>query len=92
MVWVGLFNLDAEISCVTEKKMEGMSSTRDVGTQSTPYNLSSASSPSPASTPSIAEGSLKRCEAAEGEDSPNSNAKLKPEQEVCIIYSWELII
>ncbi|KAH9739437.1 Mental retardation GTPase activating protein [Citrus sinensis] len=72
----------SEISCVTEKKMEGMSSTRDVGTQSTPYNLSSASSPSPASTPSIAEGSLKRCEAAEGEDSPNSNAKLKPEQEV----------
>lgn len=73
---------DATHFPISEKKMEGTSSTRDVGTQSTPYNLSSASSPSPASTPSIAEGSLKRCEAAEGGDSPNSNAKLKAEQEV----------
>ncbi|XP_021652060.1 uncharacterized protein LOC110643853 isoform X2 [Hevea brasiliensis] len=56
-----------------EKKMEGM--TRDVGTQSTPPDLSS-SSPSPASTP-IIERSLKICEG--GGHSPNSNGKLKAE-------------
>lgn len=59
--------------------MGGM--TRDVGTQSTPADLSS-SSPSPASTPPIIERSLKRCEE-EGGDSPNCNAKLKAAQQVC---------
>ncbi|KAJ9147377.1 hypothetical protein P3X46_029548 [Hevea brasiliensis] len=59
-----------------EKKMEGM--TRDVGTQSTPPDLSS-SSPSPASTP-IIERSLKICEG--GGHSPNSNGKLKAEGKV----------
>lgn len=60
-----------------EKKMEG--TTRDVGTQSTPPELSS-SSPSPASTPPILERSLKRCEA--GEDSPKCNGKLRAEGKV----------
>ncbi|CBI16854.3 hypothetical protein VitviT2T_021931 [Vitis vinifera] len=63
---------------IQEKKMEGM--TRDVGTQSTPPDRSS-SSPSPTSTPSIIERSLQRCRA-EGGESPNSNAKLKSEEEV----------
>lgn len=58
--------------------MESM--TRDVGTQSTPPDLSS-SSPSPSSTPPIVDRSFKHCEL-EGGDSPNSNAKLKSE-EVC---------
>ncbi|XP_034705761.1 uncharacterized protein LOC117929559 isoform X1 [Vitis riparia] len=62
---------------IQEKKMEGM--TRDVGTQSTPPDRSS-SSPSPTSTPSIIERSLQRCRA-EGGESPNSNAKLKSEEE-----------
>lgn len=66
-----------------ESKMEGM--TRDVGTQSTPPDLSSAS-PSPASTPSIMEGWLKRCEAVASGDSSNSNAKIKSKEEVCITF------
>ncbi|KAL6961039.1 hypothetical protein U1Q18_038802 [Sarracenia purpurea var. burkii] len=51
------------------------STTRDVGTQSTPPELSS-SSPSPAPTPSIEERSIKRSEAEEAdeaEDSASSN-------------------
>ncbi|KAK2663057.1 hypothetical protein Ddye_001631 [Dipteronia dyeriana] len=56
-----------------EKKMEG--NTRDVGTQSTPPDLSSTS-PSPASTPSIIKSE------AEAGDSPNSYAKMKAEEEV----------
>lgn len=68
---------------IQEKKMEGM--TRDVGTQSTPPDRTppdrSSSSPSPTSTPSIIERSLQRCRA-EGGESPNSNAKLKSEEEV----------
>ncbi|XP_012077938.1 uncharacterized protein LOC105638704 isoform X2 [Jatropha curcas] len=64
---------------IQEKKMEG--STRDVGTQSTPFDLSS-SSPSPASTPPIMERlTLKRCEE-EGGDSPNCNGKLGAEGKV----------
>ncbi|KAF3443912.1 hypothetical protein FNV43_RR13602 [Rhamnella rubrinervis] len=63
---------------IPEKRMESM--TRDVGTQSTPPDLSS-SSPTPASTPPIVERSLKRC-GLEGGDSPNSNAKLKSKEEV----------
>ncbi|KAL5741567.1 hypothetical protein ACOSP7_028299 [Xanthoceras sorbifolium] len=64
---------------VPEKKMEGM--TRDVGTQSTPPDRSSAS-PSPASTPSIIDRSLKVSEAeAEAGDSPNSYAKMKAYKE-----------
>ncbi|KAK7340788.1 hypothetical protein VNO77_21501 [Canavalia gladiata] len=59
---------------IPEKKKEGI--TRDVGTQSTPPCLSS-SSPSPASTPSIMEGSKNRAA-----DSPNSNSKTKSEEEV----------
>ena len=62
--------------------MEGM--TRDVGTQSTPPDLSS-SSPSPTSTPSIIERSLQRHQAGAGE-SPNSNAKFKSEEEVCSFF------
>ncbi|XP_015581620.2 uncharacterized protein LOC8287242 isoform X2 [Ricinus communis] len=65
---------------IQEKKMEGMT-TRDVGTQSTPPDLSS-SSPSPASTPPILERYLKRCELAEDGDSPNCNGKLKVEGKV----------
>lgn len=57
---------------------------RDVGTQSTPPELSS-SSLSPASTPPITERSLNRCEV-EGGDSPNSNAKLVFEEQVrCLL-------
>uniref|UniRef100_A0A2P2J876 Uncharacterized protein n=1 Tax=Rhizophora mucronata TaxID=61149 RepID=A0A2P2J876_RHIMU len=64
---------------IQENKIEGM--TRDVGTQSTPAELSS-NSVSPASTPSIMEGALRRCET-EGGDSPNSNnASLKAEDKV----------
>ncbi|KAH7532884.1 hypothetical protein FEM48_Zijuj04G0069900 [Ziziphus jujuba var. spinosa] len=66
---------------IPEKKMGSM--TRDVGTQSTPPDLSS-SSPSPASTPPIVERSLKRFGLENG-DSPNSNAKLKSQQEVCFL-------
>lgn len=61
-----------------EKRVEAM--TRDVGTQSTPPELSS-SSLSPASTPPIIERSLNRC-GIEGGDSPNSNAKLVFEEQV----------
>ncbi|KAL5581976.1 hypothetical protein UlMin_014418 [Ulmus minor] len=62
---------------IPEEIIEG---TRDVGTQSTPPDLSS-SSLSPASTPPIVERSLKRCGLENG-DSPNSNAKVVPEEEV----------
>ncbi|XP_062106334.1 uncharacterized protein LOC133817752 [Humulus lupulus] len=62
---------------IPEKKMEAM--TRDVGTQSTPPDLSS-SSLSPASTPPITERSLKRFGIEGGGDFPNSNAKVKPEE------------
>ncbi|GMN57063.1 hypothetical protein TIFTF001_026165 [Ficus carica] len=62
---------------VPEKRVEAM--TRDVGTQSTPPELSS-SSLSPASTPPIIERSLNRC-GIEGGDSPNSNAKLVFEEQ-----------
>lgn len=57
--------------------------TRDVGTQSTPADLSS-SSPSPAPTPSIGERSIEKVD-----DSPiNSDmAKLKSEEEVCSLNS-----
>ncbi|KAJ7000605.1 hypothetical protein NC653_011158 [Populus alba x Populus x berolinensis] len=65
---------------IKENTMEGLLSTRDVGTQSTPPDLSSSSSsPSPASTPSITE--RKRCEI-HGGDSPNYNSKLKAEEQV----------
>ncbi|KAG2714951.1 hypothetical protein I3843_03G056300 [Carya illinoinensis] len=63
---------------IPEKRTEG--TTRDVGTQSTPPDLSS-SSPSPVSTPSIIERSINRY-GLEGADSPRSNAKTKPKQEV----------
>nr|DAD31706.1 TPA_asm: hypothetical protein HUJ06_010557 [Nelumbo nucifera] len=65
---------------IQEKKVEY--STRDVGIQSTPPDLSS-SSPSPASTPPIKERSLKRCEVEGGESPNNCGTKLKPEEEVC---------
>uniref|UniRef100_A0A6N2LWV9 Uncharacterized protein n=1 Tax=Salix viminalis TaxID=40686 RepID=A0A6N2LWV9_SALVM len=65
---------------IKENTLEGLVSTRDVGTQSTPPELSSSSfSPSPASTPSITE--RKRCEI-QGGDSPNCNSKLKVEEQV----------
>ncbi|KAJ6371086.1 hypothetical protein OIU77_001570 [Salix suchowensis] len=60
---------------IKEDKMEGKLSTRDVGTQSTPPDVSSSSSPCPAApTPPIREG--KRCEV-EDEDSPNCNSKME---------------
>uniref|UniRef100_A0A5B7AVY7 Uncharacterized protein n=1 Tax=Davidia involucrata TaxID=16924 RepID=A0A5B7AVY7_DAVIN len=65
---------------IQEKKVWGM--TRDVGTQSTPPEVSS-SSPSPASTPPIEERSMKRVEAEVLGDSPISHiAKLKSEEQV----------
>ncbi|KAL0015270.1 hypothetical protein SO802_002339 [Lithocarpus litseifolius] len=64
---------------IPEKRTEGMM-TRDVGTQSTPPDLSS-SSPSPTSTPSIIERSIKRC-GLEAGDSPISNAKIITEEPV----------
>ncbi|KAL5722241.1 hypothetical protein ACHQM5_005785 [Ranunculus cassubicifolius] len=51
---------------IQEKKMK--TTTRDVGTQSTPPDHSS-SSPSPASTPSIRERPLKHCHMEDGESS-----------------------
>ncbi|WCJ25406.1 hypothetical protein M5689_007291 [Euphorbia peplus] len=60
---------------IQEKKMESMM-TRDIGTQSTPRDMSSCS-PSP---PIITQRSLKKCELAaekDGQHSPNSNANLK---------------
>lgn len=73
-----------------EKKMEVMM-TRDVGTQSTPPDISSSSSPSPSSTPPIKERSLNRCENEAG-DSPKSNTKLKSEeQQVCVIICRQFI-
>lgn len=68
------------VICVEEeKKKEGR--TRDVGTQSTPPYVSS-SSPSPASTPSIMERSIKRV----GESSPVSISKTKSDEDdqVCM--------
>ncbi|XP_022134098.1 uncharacterized protein LOC111006452 isoform X2 [Momordica charantia] len=62
---------------IPEKKVEGM--TKDVGTQSTPPDRSSAS-PSPASTPPIKERSLKAC-GKEETASPNSNSKPKNKSE-----------
>lgn len=70
---------------VVEKKVEGM--TKDVGTQSTPPDRSSAS-PSPASTPPIKERSLKAC-GKEETASPNSNSKPKNKSEdarVCTFF------
>ncbi|XP_059670567.1 uncharacterized protein LOC132316077 isoform X2 [Cornus florida] len=65
-----------------QEKKEWSMNTRDVGTQSTPPDLSSSSSPSPASTPPIEERSIKRGDAVIG-DSPFSNiAKTKSEEEV----------
>lgn len=60
---------------IPEKKNEGM--TRDVGTQSTPPDISS-SSLSSASTPPIVERMSNRCRSG---DSPNSNSKPKSEEE-----------
>ncbi|PIN11791.1 hypothetical protein CDL12_15605 [Handroanthus impetiginosus] len=62
---------------VTSREMK-RSTTRDVGTQSTPVELSS-SSPSPAPTPSIEERSIK---LSERDYSPTSSGKLKSEIEV----------
>ncbi|KAG5227145.1 mental retardation GTPase activating protein [Salix suchowensis] len=65
---------------IKEDKMEGKLSTRDVGTQSTPPDVSSSSSPCPAApTPPIREG--KRCEV-EDEDSPNCNSKMEARVQV----------
>ncbi|XP_022769636.1 uncharacterized protein LOC111313237 [Durio zibethinus] len=61
-----------------EKKAESM--TRDVGTQSTPPDLSSGSL-SPSSTPSIIERALKRC-GTENEDSPNFKTNSKAEEQI----------
>ncbi|XWS75437.1 hypothetical protein CRYUN_Cryun01aG0088200 [Craigia yunnanensis] len=72
---------------IQEKKAESM--TRDVGTQSTPPDLSSGSL-SPSSTPSILERALKRCGTQNG-DSPNSNTKSKAEEQVCS-FLWRNFI
>ena len=68
--------------------MEGKLSTRDVGTQSTPPDVSSSSSPCPASTPPIVE--RKRCEV-EGEDSPNCNSKMEAQEQVCSANNFSSI-
>ncbi|KAA8530551.1 hypothetical protein F0562_005260 [Nyssa sinensis] len=70
-----------EVHFPIDQEKKAWSTTKDVGTQSTPPDLSS-SSPSPAPTPSIEERSIKRGEAEVG-DSPISNIeKLKSEKEV----------
>ncbi|KAI3462521.1 hypothetical protein Pfo_019184 [Paulownia fortunei] len=69
---------ESEVEITSQEKKS--STTRDVGTQSTPVDLSS-SSPSPAPTPSIEERSIKLSEA-EGGDSSVSSAKLKSETQV----------
>ncbi|KAK3033844.1 hypothetical protein RJ639_034262 [Escallonia herrerae] len=66
---------EVHIPTTKEKKVVGNMMTRDVGTQSTPPELTS-SSPSPASTPPIQERSTKR-NLAEGGDSLNSSPKLE---------------
>ncbi|KAK2986833.1 hypothetical protein RJ640_011058 [Escallonia rubra] len=66
---------EVHIPTTKEKKVLGNMMTRDVGTQSTPPELTS-SSPSPASTPPIQERSTK-CNLAEGGDSLNSSPKLE---------------
>ncbi|KAL2531571.1 hypothetical protein Adt_04922 [Abeliophyllum distichum] len=65
---------------IPDQETKKISTTRDMGTQSTPADLSSASL-SPAHTPSIEERSIKRS-VAEGEDSPISSEKLQPEKEI----------
>ncbi|XP_051127277.1 uncharacterized protein LOC127248793 [Andrographis paniculata] len=66
---------ESAIVTIQEKRK---SSTRDVGTQSTPADLSSGSSPSPAQTPSIEERSIKHTKA-EGGDSSASSGKFRSE-------------
>ncbi|KAF9663959.1 hypothetical protein SADUNF_Sadunf17G0106300 [Salix dunnii] len=73
---------------IKEDKMEGKLSTRDVGTQSTPPDVSSSSSPCPASTPPIIE--RKRCEV-ESEDSPNCNSKMEAQEQVCSANNFSSI-
>ncbi|XVF23108.1 hypothetical protein REPUB_Repub13aG0009200 [Reevesia pubescens] len=72
---------------IPEKKAESM--TRDVGTQCTPPDHSSGSL-SPASTPSILDRSLKRCETKNG-DSPSSSTKSKADEQVCS-FIWRNFI
>ncbi|KAK6152893.1 hypothetical protein DH2020_012532 [Rehmannia glutinosa] len=73
---------DVEITS-QEKKIR---STRDIGTQSTPIDLSS-SSPSPTHTPSIEERSIKISEAEYG-DSSISSGKFKSETEYPDCEAW----
>ncbi|KAK6279737.1 PREDICTED: uncharacterized protein LOC18602087 isoform X1 [Theobroma cacao] len=75
---VAQFPTPVLVHLIAEKKAESM--TRDVGTQSTPPDLSSGSL-SPASTPSILERALKRCGTENG-DSPNTNTKPRAEEQV----------
>lgn len=70
---------DKESNITIQEKKKG--STRDVGIQSTPADLSSICSPSPAPTPSIEERSINQFKA-EGGDSSASSEKLRPEAEV----------
>ncbi|KAK6927972.1 hypothetical protein RJ641_006563 [Dillenia turbinata] len=69
-----------------EKKVVGM--TRDVGTQSTPPELSS-SSPSPALTPPIKERSLTRRTLKEGDDSPTFHPSMKLDDKVVVKETGE---
>lgn len=63
-----------------KKKVGGNTTTRDVGTQSTPPELSStSSSPSPSSTPPIQERPIK-CNLVQSTDSTNSSSKSKFEE------------
>ena len=84
------FSILLDLCMYTENKEEGI--TRDAGTQSTPTCLSSSSPSSTALTSFIPERSIKL-----SEDSPNSNAITKSEEEVCatffslFIFSNELV-
>ncbi|XWS30681.1 hypothetical protein CRYUN_Cryun23aG0007600 [Craigia yunnanensis] len=69
---------DIALFLIPEKTAESV--TRDVGTQSTPPDLSSGSL-SPASAPSILKRALKRCGTENGY-SPNSNIKSNAEEQV----------
>ncbi|XP_057978798.1 uncharacterized protein LOC131164943 [Malania oleifera] len=80
-------------SPIHEKKVQSvmMMGTRDVGTQSsTPVDISSSSSPSPAATPPIEERSLKRCEAAEVGDSP-AKLSISDKQEIVHVVDEEVL-
>ncbi|GMH19028.1 hypothetical protein Nepgr_020869 [Nepenthes gracilis] len=73
-----------------QEKQQMVSRTRDVGTQSTPHEESSGS-PSPTSTPSIHESTLKLCEEENGDHASNSGAKINSIEQIEIPHWGNLM-